>query len=378
MSVSHTTALAQGPRDRGKIQASGVREIVRGPAAPTAERLQPEIAAAEAQLVYVEPTGPGFSRRRAGGGFRYLDRFGQLVRDPQTLRRLRSLVIPPAWREVWICESADGHIQAVGRDEKGRRQYVYHPRFRERRDTDKFEHLIAFAETLPALRARIDADMRRPARSRQAVLALVAHLLDTTAIRIGGVAYARTNKSYGLTTLRRRHVQLDGPELRFQFKGKSGRLWRLSVRDRRVARIVRACQELPGQQLFQYLDETGEVRAVKSEDINAYLRAATGQDITAKDFRTWQGTVAAVAALTAPELESGGASRAREKALRLAIAKVAGRLGNTVAVCRKCYIHPAVGKAFLAGALRLDTDAEIEGLEPIEAASLAFLKARQG
>lgn len=346
---------------------------------PRSRHVQPDrpaaLAAAEADLAYVDPGGPGLSRRRAGRGFVYRDAAGRVIIDAEILRRLKALVIPPAWREVWICPSPDGHIQAVGRDEKGRRQYVYHPRFRSLREADKFEHLIAFAEALPALRERIDADMRKAPRSRDAVLATVVRLLETTLIRVGGAAYAKANNSFGLTTLRRRHVRLDGPELRFSFKGKSGRTWRLSVRDRRVARIVRACQELKGQHLFQYLDEAGEARAVRSEDVNAYLRAATGRDITAKDFRTWNGTVLAAAALARSAMSES--LTARRKALATAITGVARQLGNTVAVCRKCYVHPAVGEAFLAGRLELDAAAS-PGLEPIEAAVLAFLRRAEG
>lgn len=335
----------------------------------------PEASAQAAGLVYVSPDSPGLTRRRSGRGFRYLDAHGRAVSGAAALARIRALVIPPAWREVWICPDPDGHIQAVGQDEKGRRQYIYHPRFRARRDAAKFEHLIDFAEALPALRARVDADMKRGGRDRRAVLATVAHLLETTMIRVGGAAYARDNGSFGLTTLRSRHVKIDGGELRFQFKGKSGRIWRLSVRDRRVARLVKSCQDLPGQDLFQYLDEAGERRTVTSADVNAYLKEISGRDITAKDFRTWNGTVLAAAALA--EGEAAHSPSARKRALAKAMAKVAARLGNTVAVCRKCYVHPAISETFLEGALVLDQRSEPNGLEPGEAAVLAFLRARR-
>ena len=325
-------------------------------------------------LVHVSPEDAGFTRRPAGRGFRYFDCDGRPVTDPALLARLKALVIPPAWRKVWICSTPNGHLQAMGYDEKGRRQYIYHPKFRALRDAAKFNHLIDFAEALPDLRARISADMRRPARSRWAVLAAVVHLLETTMIRVGSAEYARRNGSFGLTTLRRRHVTVEGTELRFQFKGKSGKQWRLSIRDRRVANILRALNELPGQHLFQYLDEAGERQTVGSADVNAYLKASTGKNITAKDFRTWNGTVLAVSALLAEEAAESAA--ARKRALNRAVAQVAARLGNTVTVCRECYIHPAVGQAYLGGVLALDPEADLPGLEPEEAAVLAFLRAR--
>jgi DNA topoisomerase I len=336
--------------------------------------LDPQASADAAGLVYVSSDQAGFTRRRVGRGFRYLDASGEPVSDKAALKRLRALVIPPAWRDVWICAEPKGHLQATGQDEKGRRQYVYHPDFRAVREATKFEHMIAFARALPALRARVDADLRAPIGSRRAVLATVVRLLEATMIRVGGAAYAKQNGSFGLTTLRRRHVQVEGAQLRFHFKGKSGRIWRLSLLNRRVARIVRACQELPGQHLFQYLDEHGERQAITSSDVNAYLKAATDQDITAKDFRTWNGTVLAASALVAEgEFE---ALAARKRAFNRAIASVAARLGNTVAVCRQCYVHPAVGEAYMGGALLLDVSASVPGLDADEAAVLAFLSAR--
>jgi DNA topoisomerase-1 len=311
-------------------------------------------AADAAGLRYVNADSPGLTRRRAGKGFSFVGPDGQRVGDRKTLERIKGLVIPPAWRDVWICPRADGHIQAIGYDEKGRKQYLYHPRFREVRDEAKFEHMMAFAEALPALRERVAADMAKPGLGRDTVLATVVHLLETTMIRVGNAAYARDNGSYGLTTLHVRHVKIDGTELRFHFKGKSGKVWRLSVKDRRVARIVKACQDLPGQDLFQYIDDGGERQSVTSADVNAYLKQASGGEITAKDFRTWVGTVLAATALA----EFGAAANPTEakKNLARAINQVAAQLG---------------------GALALDPPAEPGAdFRPEEAAVLAFLRGR--
>jgi DNA topoisomerase-1 len=343
--------------------------------APPPPIIHPMEAANAGGLVYVTPDEPGIRRRKHGKGFRYLDAGGAAVRDPATLDRIQHLVIPPAWRDVWICPSADGHLQAVGFDEKGRRQYLYHPRFRALREEAKFEHMIAFADALPALRERVAKDMSRPGLGREKVLATVVHLLETTMIRVGNAAYAKENGSFGLTTLRVRHVKIEGSELRFQFKGKSGKDWRLGIRDRRVARIVKACQELPGQQLFQYIDDDGDRQTVTSSDVNAYLKAATGGEVTAKDFRTWIGTVLAATSL----MELGGATSptAAKRMLSQAIKTVSDRLGNTPTVCRKCYVHPEVMTAYLAGELVLDIqEAADAGLDAEEAAVLAFLRAR--
>ncbi|MBS0408720.1 MAG: DNA topoisomerase IB [Proteobacteria bacterium] len=334
-----------------------------------------------ARLVHVSPDQPGIARRRTARGFSYRGPDGATVRDAQTLARIRSLAVPPAWEDVWICARPNGHLQAVGVDQKGRRQYRYHPRFRAVRDEAKFEHLLAFAEGLPALRARIAEDMARPGLGRDKVLATVAHLLEATMIRVGNEAYAKANGSFGLATLRNRHVTIEGGALRFHFKGKSGKEWRVGLRDRRVARIVRACQDLPGQHLFQYLDEAGERQTVTSADVNAYLRAASGRDITAKDFRTWWGTVLAALALAEgdPPQNEAEAKRRLGEAVKL----VASRLGNTPTVCRKCYIHPEVPAAHLAGALTLappkagrrDDDT---GLSAEEVAVLNLLRERLG
>jgi len=297
-------------------------------------------AAESAGLVYVSTDAPGIARRRVGTGFSYRDPRGGRLSDPAALKRIGSLAIPPAWSSVWICPDPDGHIQAVGFDEKGRKQYRYHPKFREVRDSVKFEHMMLFADALPSLRHRVAADMAAPGLGRAKVLATVVHLLETTMIRVGNETYAKENKSYGLTTLLVRHVKIDGSELRFHFKGKSGKTWRLNVSDRRVARIVKSCQELPGQHLFQYLDDAGQRQAVTSADVNSYLKEISGADITAKDFRTWTGTVLAAMALA--EFEQADSAARAKKNVTQAIERVSSRLGNTPTICRKCYIHPEI------------------------------------
>ncbi|KQQ47961.1 DNA topoisomerase I [Methylobacterium sp. Leaf125] len=342
----------------------------------------PRDAAEEAGLRYVDDTMPGLTRRKSGTGFAYRDARGQPVRDAKTLARIRALAIPPAYTDVWICPRANGHIQATGRDAKGRKQYRYHPDFRAARDLTKFEHVMAFADALPAIRARVDADMGKRDLPREKVLATVVHLLETTLIRVGNDDYARTNKSFGLTTLRDRHARIAGSALTFRFKGKSGKTWDLGLKDRRVARIVKACQDLPGQELFQYRDADGTVRDVTSADVNAYLREITGQDITAKDFRTWAGTV--LAALALQEFEAFDSEAKAKKNLRAAIEGVAARLGNTPTICRKCYIHPQVLDCYLEGALLLQIKDAVEDelredltvLKPEEAAVLGLLQAR--
>ncbi len=341
-----------------------------------------EEAARAVGLRYVSDEEPGIRRRRAGKGFAYTGPDGEPVREEPVLSRIRALAIPPAYTDVWICTRANGHIQATGRDARGRKQYRYHPRWREFRDSNKYERMLDFARTLPAIRERVAADMGKRGLGREKVLATVVNLLETTLIRVGNSDYAKQNKSYGLTTLRTRHVDVEGGALRFRFKGKSGKEWNVRVRDRRLARIVRSCQELPGQHLFQYADEAGEIRAVTSADVNDYLREITGRDITAKDFRTWAGTV--LAAMALKEFETFDSAAAAKKNLRAAIEKVAARLGNTPTICRKCYIHPEVMNAYVAGSLLEEIKEEVEselrdelaGLEPEEAAVLAMLQKR--
>jgi DNA topoisomerase I len=331
---------------------------------------------APAGLRYVCDNKPAIRRRRAGKGFVYLDARGRRVSDPAALKRIRSLVIPPAWTDVWICPTANGHMQATGRDAKGRKQYRYHADYREAREQSKYEHLFEFAEALPTLRAKVAEHMSLRGLPREKVLATVVHLLETTLIRVGNDEYARANESYGLTTLKSEHVAVEGSEVRFRFTGKSGKQWSLAMRDRRVARIIRACQELPGQDLLQYFDDDKELRAVSSGDVNVYLREITGRDITAKDFRTWAGTV-----MMARFLKASGQFESETKAKRAisaAVKQVASALGNTPTVCRKSYIHPGVTGAYLGGVLVLES-VQVSGrfgptgLRAEEAAVLALL-----
>ncbi|MEE8115636.1 MAG: DNA topoisomerase IB [Gemmatimonadales bacterium] len=304
-------------------------------------------AAAAAGLHYVTDTEPGIRRKRAGKGWAYYLPDGSLIRDRSVRKRIEALVIPPAWTNVWICPDPFGHLQVTTRDQKGRKQYRYHPLYREQRDESKFERMLAFSEFLPKLRDRIERDLSLPSLPRRKVLATVVRLLDKTLIRVGNHEYARDNRSYGLTTMRARHVQVSGSSLRFEFRGKSGVKQNVSISDRRLARIVQQCQDLPGQELFQYLDDAGERQTVSSGDINDYLREIGGRDITAKDFRTWAGTM-----LAARELQKAGpvdSGREAKQNIVRAIDTVAERLGNSRAVCRKYYVHPTVIAAYMRG-----------------------------
>jgi DNA topoisomerase-1 len=319
-------------------------------------------------------------RRRAGRGFVYVDGQGHAIRDPDTLSRIKRLAIPPAWRHVWICPAPDGHLQASGRDARGRKQYRYHPRWRAVRDETKYTRMIAFAAALPAIRRKVADDLDRAGLPREKVLATVVRLLETTLIRVGNEEYARANGSFGLTTLRARHVDVDGSTLTFEFRGKGGRRHRVGVSDRRLARIVRRCQELPGQELFQYVDDDGERRTISSGDVNDYLRTISGEDFTAKDFRTWAGTVLAARALA--EIPAFTSATAARRNVARAVERVAESLGNTPAVCRKGYIHPDVIDRYLAGDLlaalapaRRCTGSS-HGLRPDETAVVALLQSR--
>jgi DNA topoisomerase I len=304
-------------------------------------------AAVGAGLRYVTDGVQGIRRRRVGKGWAYYTPGGRRISNSRVRRRLNRLAIPPAWTDVWICPDPGGHIQATARDARGRKQYRYHPSYREARDRSKFSRMLQFSEVLPRVRERIERDLRTDDLSRKQLLATVVRLLDRTLIRVGNDEYVRENRSYGLTTLRRRHVRVDGAILRFEFRGKSGVDHTVTIADPRLARIIQRCRDLPGQELFQYLNASRKRQAVSSDDVNAYLRELTGRDITAKDFRTWGGTM-----LAAVELRRLGAAVSRREADRNIIAAVdavAERLGNTRAVCRKYYVHPALLQAYLMG-----------------------------
>ncbi|MGK2851646.1 MAG: DNA topoisomerase IB [Candidatus Limnocylindrales bacterium] len=324
-------------------------------------------ATAFGNLRHASDDRPGFRRRRSGRGFSYRDLGDRPVRDGEVLDRIRALAIPPAWTDVWICPWPNGHIQATGRDAKGRKQYRYHPDWQRRRGVDKFERMLAFADALPAIRKRCEADLSRPGSPREKVLAAVVRLLELTLIRVGNDEYVRLNRSFGLTTLRDRHATVDGSAITFRFRGKSGQHHEVGLRDRRLARIVRRCQELPGQELFQYTDEAGEVRDISSDDVNDYLREASGGPFTAKDFRTWAGTVLAYRALRA--LQPADTAHGAKQVVVEAIRETADRLGNTPAVARGSYVHPAVLEAYLDGSLpgALVEAAEEQAVPPAEA-----------
>lgn len=352
------------------------------PAASPLPNMDAPAAAKSAGLRYVSDTRPGITRAGSSGAFRYAGADGVSVTDEATLARIKSLVIPPAWTDVWICAQANGHLQATGRDAKGRKQYRYHPRWRHLRDEVKYERMLNFGKALPAIRRQVDAALKLSGLPREKVLATVVYLLELTMMRIGNEEYARTNKSFGLTTLRNRHVLIDGKAVEFRFRGKSGVFHTVKVEDRRLARIIQRSRDLPGQELFQYIDEHGEPHTIDSADVNEYLRQITGEDYTAKDFRTWSGTV--LAALALQEFEKFDSEAQAKRNIVRAIESVAERLGNTPAICRKCYVHPAIIDAYLEGtvleALRTRTEQELVGelheLQPEEAAVLALLQQR--
>ncbi|HYD78915.1 MAG TPA: DNA topoisomerase IB [Paucimonas sp.] len=325
---------------------------------------------------------PGIRRLRRGSGFHYVDAQGNPVRDRATLERIQSLAVPPAWTDVWICPWANGHLQATGRDAKGRKQYRYHPRWRSVRDEAKYERMLHFGRALPAIRRRVAAALALPGMPREKALATVVYLLEATMMRVGNEEYARANRSFGLTTLRDRHVHIAGGEIVFQFRGKGGVRHAIRLDDPRLARIVRRMRDLPGQELFQYLDDDGTQHGIGSGDVNDYLRTIAGEDFTAKDFRTWSGTV--LAALALREFERFDSHAQAKKNIVRAIEAVAERLGNTPSICRKCYVHPAVLEAYLDGtmldALTQRTEQEwtkgLAALLPEEAAVLALLRQR--
>ncbi|MEH6564001.1 MAG: DNA topoisomerase IB [Halopseudomonas sp.] len=323
-------------------------------------------------LHYVDDSQPGIRRKKVRGKFQYFDPDGARITDAEEIKRLNALAVPPAYTDVWICADPRGHLQATGRDARGRKQYRYHPRWREVRDIDKYSRLQAFGKALPKLRKQLEAQIAEPGFTREKVLATVVMLLDATLIRVGNTQYARDNKSYGLTTLRTRHVDVHGSEIQFHFRGKSGVEHQVSVKDRRMAKVVKRCQELPGQNLFQYVDEEGERHNVSSSDVNAYLHSLTGADFTAKDYRTWAGTAMALAVLR--ELQWQPESEAKRHVVAM-VKEVAKQLGNTPAVCRKCYIHPAVLEHFNLGELaRLPKPRVRKGLKAEEVALAMFLE----
>lgn len=335
----------------------------------------------EAGLRFTSDAGPGYHRKARGKTFFYVDEKGKRVRDEATLARIRSLVIPPAWTQVWICLPENGHLQATGKDARGRKQYRYHPRWRASRDETKFHRILSFARTLPKIRRHVKRDLKAPGMGRQKVLATVVRLLEATLIRIGNDAYARDNGSYGLTTMRNRHAQVKGSRIDFSFRGKSGKRHEISVQDAALARIVRRCQDLPGQELFAYENDTG-VHDVGSTEVNQYLREISGCDFTAKDFRTWAGTV--LAAIALKEFEAFSSVTQAKKNIIAAIEAVARMLGNTPAVCKKCYVHPTILDSYLEGTTietlkqRLDPaiDSGLKNLKPEEAAVVVLLDRR--
>lgn len=340
-------------------------------------------AQARAQgLRYVSDARPGFTRKRYGRHFHFFDTGGERIRDEEIIARIRKLAIPPAYTNVWICPHANGHIQATGLDAKGRKQYRYHAEWRNLRDASKFSHILAFGDFLPKLRAVTAGHMSQRGLTREKVLATVVTLLEKTLIRVGNDEYARTNQSYGLTTLRHKHVDVSGHTIRFRFKGKSGKEWNLKLTDRRIARVVRACADIDGQELFKYIDDSGVVRDVTSGDVNAYLKSITGEAFTAKDFRTWTGTV--LAALALQDYAVFDSQAQAKKNVVAAIECVAKKLGNTPTVCRKSYIHPQIIDAYMDGSLIDQINGEIdmafqtqyEQLTPEEILVLAFLKRR--
>ena len=341
-----------------------------------------EEAAKAAGLRYVSDTKPGIRRERRGDDFVYLDPKGNEISDEQTLERIRKLAIPPAYTDVWICPQPNGHIQATGRDAKNRKQYRYHAKWHELRGENKFERMQSFGVALPIIREQVDHDLALPGLPREKVLATVVRLLETTLIRVGNDEYAKSNKSYGLTTMRDKHVTIEGSAVRFSFTGKSGVKHEISIKDRKLAQVVKRSRDLPGYELFQYIDEQGERRDVTSDDVNAYLQEISGEKFTAKDFRTWAGTVLATIALQ--EVGSFNKDAQAKKNVVAAVERVAERLGNTKSVCRKSYIHPEVINAYLEGSLlealiertEDELEASIKGLDAEETAVLAFLMRR--
>ena len=367
----------------GAVKSKATIHTKRLPRFPKKEFPKDCVASAKtARCHYVDDSKPGFSRKRSGKGFSFVDAHGKALRDAETIHRIKQLVIPPAWTGVWICPDPKGHIQVTGRDARGRKQYRYHPRFREVREETKYARMLSFAQALPSIRVRIDKDLSRRGLHHDRVLATVVRLLEVTLIRVGNEEYARKNGSFGLTTMRTRHVDVHASTIKFHFRGKSGVEHTVKVADRRLAKIVARCHDLPGEVLFQYQGDDGKRKLVEAAEVNEYLRKISGSDFTAKDFRTWAGTVLAAHALR--ELSSFDSEASAKKNIVAAVKSVSKRLGNTPTVCRKCYVHPEIFDSYLDGALvqTLTTRAEEkikEELHPLsseEAAVLVLLRDR--
>jgi DNA topoisomerase-1 len=341
--------MATRQRRWRRVEKKVVRRTRKVPVPPPEVVSDPVESAQAAGLRYVSDTQPGIRRKKSGKGFTYTGPDGKTIRDAKELTRIRALAIPPAYTDVWICPSPNGHIQATGRDARGRKQYRYHPKWREVRDETKFGRMLAFSEALPRIRQRVEQDLKRPGLPREKVLATVVRLLECTCIRVGNEEYTKANRSYGLTTLQDRHVEISGANIRFEFRGKSGKTHSVKLNDRRLARIVQRCQAVPGEDLFQYIDEDGVRQTIGSGDVNDYIREISGQEFTAKDFRTWAGTLLAVAALS--EVGAFTTQRQAKSNVLRAIDRVAEQLNNTRAVCRKYYVHPAVFQTYLGGTL---------------------------
>jgi DNA topoisomerase-1 len=351
-------------------------------AAPIEIVSDPKEAAEEAGLRYVSDEQSGYTRKRTGDDFEFFDTKGQPITDEARVLRIKRIGIPPAWTDVWICSSANGHLQATGRDARRRKQYRYHEKFREARDSTKYEKMLLFGAALPKIRERVQSDLALQGFPKNKVLAAIIAIMERTFIRVGNDEYAKQNDSYGLTTMRNKHVKVKGTKVVFDFRGKSGVQHQVELADRRLARIVKRAQELPGQELFNYCDENDEVRDITSQDVNAYLREITGEDFTAKDFRTWAGTVLAAVALNA--IDPCETKRDMKKNVTTAVKAVAQILGNTPAVCRKCYVHPVVLETYLSGGmiegLKRKTEEAIEAkaqdLQAVELAVMKFLQAQ--
>jgi DNA topoisomerase-1 len=344
--------MATRQRRWRRVEKRAPKRVRKATAPPPEVVSDPVESAQAAGLRYVSDTMPGIRRKKAGKGFTYAGGNGKAIRDPKELARIRSLAVPPAYTDVWICPTPNGHIQATGRDARGRKQYRYHPKWREVRDETKFGRMLAFSEVLPRIRRRVAKDLARSGLPREKILATVVRLLECTRIRVGNEEYSKANRSFGLTTLQDRHVEISGSKLRFEFRGKSGKVHSVSLSDRRLARIVHRCQALPGEDLFQYMDDEGVRQTIGSGDVNDYIREISGEEFTAKDFRTWAGTILALTALT--DAGAWASQRQAKSNVLRAIDRVAEQLNNTRAICRKYYVHPAVFETYLAGTL-LDT-----------------------